>query len=186
MPYPYAGLYGPGSHLGPPRPSPAQCKRENRPQGARPPCRRGIMTKGQPSAQMRKRSNPPRPPAHAPMTQFAVQHGELVVGGQPLSQLSQHVGGTPFFAYDSALLAARIDQLRTMLPEAIELHYAIKANPFPDLVRFMAKRVDGLDVASGGELALARESGFPANAISFAGPGKSRSELEQEIGRAHV
>src|SRR5690606_25210642 len=52
---------------------------------------------------------------------------------------------------------------------------------FPDLVRYMAERVDGLDVASGGELALALETGFPAHEISFAGPGKSRSELEQAV-----
>lgn len=127
---------------------------------------------------MKTRSNLP---THTPMTQFAVRHGELVIGGQLLSQLTDRVGGTPFFVYDSALLATRVTELRTILPAAIELHYAIKANPFPDLVRFMAKRMDGLDVASGGELALARESGFPGHAISFAGPGKSRSELEQAV-----
>ena len=48
-------------------------------------------------------------PIHAPMNQFAVQDGELVVGGKRLSTLAAQVGQTPFYAYDRALIkAARI------------------------------------------------------------------------------
>ncbi|AUN94239.1 pyridoxal-dependent decarboxylase, exosortase A system-associated [Pseudazoarcus pumilus] len=115
------------------------------------------------------------------MDQFAVRDGELVVGGLSLSELAAHAGGTPFFAYDRALLDARMRELRETLPARIELHYAIKANPHPELVRHLAARVDGLDVASGGELALALQAGCSAAAISFAGPGKSRDELEAAV-----
>ena len=120
-------------------------------------------------------------PVHAPMDQFAVRDGELVVGGLSLSELAARAGGTPFFAYDRALLDARMRELRETLPARIELHYAIKANPHPELVRHLAARVDGLDVASGGELALALQAGCSAAAISFAGPGKSRGELEAAV-----
>ncbi len=120
-------------------------------------------------------------PVHAPMDQFVVRDGELVVGGISLSELAVRAGGTPFFAYDRALLDARASELRKTLPARIELHYAIKANPHPELVRHLATRVDGLDVASGGELALALQTGASAAAISFAGPGKSREELERAV-----
>lgn len=126
--------------------------------------------------------NEPRtPPAHAPMSHFPVVGGELVVGGIALSRLAARVGSTPFFAYDRGLLDARVRELRTALPAGIELHYAIKANPMPALVQFLAQRVDGLDVASGGELTTALDAGCAARDVSFAGPGKSRAELEQAV-----
>lgn len=125
--------------------------------------------------------NEPRSaPVHAPMDQFAVAGDELLVGGIPLSRLAARAGGTPFFAYDRALLDTRVRELRTALP-GIELHYAIKSNPMPALVQHLARQLDGLDVASAGELAVALDAGCsPAN-ISFAGPGKSRDELMQAV-----
>ena len=120
-------------------------------------------------------------PTHAPMTQFPVRDGELIVGGLPLMQLAARVGQTPFYAYDRQLITQRIAHLRAALPASIKLHYAIKANPMPALVCHMAGLVDGLDVASGGELKVALDSGAGAQHISFAGPGKSRAELAQAV-----
>lgn len=118
-------------------------------------------------------------PSHAPMTQFPRLNGELLIGGIPLSRLAARVGQTPFYAYDRNLLAQRVAQLRAALPASIKLHYAIKANPMPALVCHMAGLVDGLDVASGGELRVALDSGADPREISFAGPGKSRDELQR-------
>jgi len=86
--------------------------------------------------------------------------GELLVGGVPLSRLAQRVGQTPFFAYDRARVAARVGALRAHLPSGLDLHYAIKANPMPALVAFLAPLVDGFDVASAGELAKALDAGL--------------------------
>lgn len=116
---------------------------------------------------------------HAALANFPVEDGELVVGGVRLRQLAERVGGTPFYAYDRRALDARVDALRAALPRGVELHYAMKANPMPDLVRHMVGRVDGIDVASEGELAIALEAGANPLDVSFAGPGKSTSELEQ-------
>jgi diaminopimelate decarboxylase len=118
-----------------------------------------------------------RLPSHSPMTRFAVADGELVVGGIPLSRLAARVGQTPFYAYDRQLLTQGIAQLRAALPGSIKLHYAMKANPMPALVCHMARLVDGIDVASLGELKVALDSGADPRDISFAGPGKSRQEL---------
>jgi diaminopimelate decarboxylase len=119
-------------------------------------------------------------PQHA-VDGFAVVGGELIVGGIPLSLLAHRVGQTPFFAYDRALLRARAEQLRAVLPHGISLHYAIKANPMPALVGLMAGLVDGLDVASGAELRTALDAGMDPRDISFAGPGKSEAELAQAV-----
>ncbi|WP_374403303.1 pyridoxal-dependent decarboxylase, exosortase A system-associated [Niveibacterium sp.] len=126
-------------------------------------------------------SEPRTPPRHTDMIQFAQDGGELIVGGLPLSRLAARIGQTPFYAYDRDLLAQRIAELRNTLPAGVQLHYAMKANPMPALVSFMAARVDGLDVASGRELRVALDSGMDPQEISFAGPGKSLAELEQAI-----
>ena len=57
----------------------------------------------------------------------------------------------------------------------------MKANPFGPLLQAMGELVDGFDVASGGELALAMAAGLDPARISFAGPGKRNAELEAAI-----
>lgn len=120
-------------------------------------------------------------PVHSPMDQFPLLRGELGVGGVPLSQLAARVGSTPFYAYDRGLLRQRVAALRTALPAAVKLHYAMKANPMPAVVGLMAGLVDGIDVASAGELKVALDAGADPAEISFAGPGKRDIELQQAV-----
>ena len=115
-----------------------------------------------------------------PLT-FPVAANQLVVGGEPVGALVERVGGTPLYVYDHTAMSERIAELRQTLPAALHLHYAVKANPMPAVLRHLAARVDGFDIASGGELTLALEAGMPAERISFAGPGKRRDELGQAI-----
>lgn len=126
---------------------------------------------------------PPEPPhaVHALMPQFPVQDGELTVGNERLSLLAARVGHTPFYAYDRALLRARVAALRGVLPPSVKLHYAMKANPLPALVGLMARLVDGIDVASAGELKVALDAGANPAEVSFAGPGKRDAELRQAV-----
>jgi len=120
-------------------------------------------------------------PVHTPMNQFPVSSGELVVGGERLSTLAARVGQTPFYAYDRSLLRARVAELRGVLPQSVKLHYAMKANPMPAVVGFMAGLVDGIDVASAGELKVALDAGANPQEISFAGPAKRDVELRQAV-----
>src|SRR5512145_370409 len=120
-------------------------------------------------------------PRHAPMDQFPVVDDCLVVGGVPLPELARRVGRTPFYAYDRRLITERVELLRQHLPRTVHIHYAIKANPMAEVVNHVAGIVDGLDVASAGELRIALDSGMPAASISFAGPGKTDAELEQAV-----
>lgn len=120
-------------------------------------------------------------PVHAPMSQFATANGQLLVNGLPLERLAARVGQTPFYAYDRSLLKARVTELRAALPTSIKLHYAMKANPLPAVVGLMAGLVDGIDVASAGELKVALDAGANPHEISFAGPGKRDVELRQAV-----
>ena len=126
-------------------------------------------------------AEPSNAPAHAAMDQFPLVDAHLIVGGQPLWLLAERVGQTPFYVYERALLRARVAALRSALPRAIKLHYAMKANPHAPLVALMASLVDGVDVASAGELRVALDAGADANEVSFAGPGKKDTELKQAV-----
>ncbi|WP_088178870.1 pyridoxal-dependent decarboxylase, exosortase A system-associated [Thauera butanivorans] len=120
-------------------------------------------------------------PVHTPMSQFLREGSELLINGQPISRIAARVGRTPFYAYDRNLLDTRVAQLRAALPKAVKLHYAMKANPMPALVGHMARLVDGIDVASAGELMVALDAGADPREISFAGPGKTEAELHQAV-----
>lgn len=112
---------------------------------------------------------------------FPVVDGELVVGGIPLRRLAARVGRTPFYAYDRGIIAAHVHALRALLPPSVHLHYAMKANPMPALVQTMVGLVDGLDLASAGEMKVALDAGCNPRIMSFAGPGKRPEELWQAV-----
>src|SRR3989344_2380772 len=124
--------------------------------------------------------NKPRP-EHSPLDQFTVVNDCLQVGGMPLTRLADRIGRTPFYAYDRRLISRKVELLRRHLPAEIHLHYAMKANPMPAVVQHLAARVDGLDVASAGEMHVALDTGMAPEKISFAGPGKTPAELSMAL-----
>ncbi len=112
---------------------------------------------------------------------FEELDGELAIGGKTASALVAQAGGTPLFVYSRDRIARRIAHLRAAMPERLAIHYAVKANPFAPLLAEMAGLVDGFDIASGGELAMALAAGIAPEKVSFAGPGKRDDELEAAI-----
>ncbi len=104
--------------------------------------------------------------------------GRLTVAGSPLNELLQQ-WGSPCYVISRERIDERIAEVRAALPRATELLYPVKANPLPALLEHMASRVDGFDIASGGELARALASGMAGQRLSFAGPGKTDDELAQ-------
>lgn len=112
---------------------------------------------------------------------YAAIDGELAIGGRKVSDLIAEAGDTPLFVYSRGHLLQRVASLRAAMPERLALHYAVKANPFGPVLHTVSELVDGFDVASGGELALAAAAGVDPARISFAGPGKRTSELEVAI-----
>lgn len=118
---------------------------------------------------------------HAAHPWFDVVDDCLHIGGHSLLEVAARVGQTPFYAYDRNVMTRKVRQLREALPDRIRLHFAVKANPMPAVVQHLAPLVDGLDVASAGELRIALACGSPADTISFAGPGKTDHELDAAI-----
>jgi len=116
-------------------------------------------------------------PSHAALKRLRTRGGQLLVGEETVGQLVSRVGSTPLYAYDREAIRARVAELRGILPEDMHLHYALKANPMPGLVAWMAGLVDGFDVASAREMSVALAAGMPPSRVSFAGPGKSAAEL---------
>ena len=112
---------------------------------------------------------------------FDTIDGELAIGGRKASDLVAEAGATPAFVYSTALLQHRVAELRAAMPKRLGLHYAVKANPFPPLLKVMSELVDGFDIASGGELEIVRKAGIDPALISFAGPGKRTEELEAAL-----
>jgi diaminopimelate decarboxylase len=114
------------------------------------------------------------------MTATAKPHGPIPPEFAGLQSLPWLDVSTPAYVYDFAVVEARIRRLRAALPAGVGVHYAIKANPFPPLLARIAPLVDGMDVASAGEMERALGV-MAADEISFAGPGKRDAELEAAI-----
>ncbi|MBE6290949.1 MAG: diaminopimelate decarboxylase [Bacteroidales bacterium] len=86
---------------------------------------------------------------------------------------------TPFYYYDTRVLRETLDTIREELrrnPE-YEMHYAVKANANPKILRIISAAGLGADCVSGGEVRAAIEAGFPADKVVYAGVGKSDREI---------
>jgi diaminopimelate decarboxylase len=115
---------------------------------------------------------------HAPIL-FRIDGNDMLIGGMPVRLLAERKGATPFYAYDRALMSARVAEVRAALPKDVRLHYAMKCNPMPDVVAHFVPMVDGVDVASANEMDVALAAG--AKHVSFAGPGKSTDDIERAV-----
>ncbi len=107
--------------------------------------------------------------------------GTLTIGGNAIGALMDDEDGTPLFVYDNNLVGAKIALFRAALPDGLGLHYAVKANPYPPLLKWICQFVDGFDIASEGELATLEKVGADCIPLSFAGPGKSDRELQRAV-----
>jgi diaminopimelate decarboxylase len=105
----------------------------------------------------------------------------MMFAGRRLADVAAEVGSTPFYAYDRHAIAERVRELKRRLPPGLQLHYAMKANPMPAVVAHLVPLVDGLDVASAGELTVALAAGALPATISFAGPGKTPRDHERAL-----
>jgi diaminopimelate decarboxylase len=112
--------------------------------------------------------------------QFGTEGPDLLIGGIPARALAERFG-TPLFAYDAALIRASYRALAAALEGFAGIHYSIKANPNPAVVRVLHTEGAGIEIASLGEFRAALAAGVDPAQILFAGPGKRRSELEAVI-----
>ena len=86
---------------------------------------------------------------------------------------------TPFYYYDSELLreTLRVINNEAKKHEGFCVHYAIKANANPKIMRIIREAGLGADCVSGGEIEACIKTGFPSSKIVYAGVGKSDWEI---------
>ena len=118
-----------------------------------------------------------------PITAGVNDEDHLVLGGcDALDLVAQF--GTPLYVFDEATLR---DMCRQFVGEFTSRYdittvvYAAKAFINPALARLINEEGLGLDVVSGGELAVAQAVDFPAEAIYFHGNNKSADELDMAL-----
>lgn len=104
----------------------------------------------------------------------------LLLAGKPATKWLEEKSPempTPAYVYAGAAITTQVRTVRAVLPATIQLHYAIKANPFAPVVRHLAPLVDGFDCASLAEMQLVADLA-PARLThtSIAGPAKSAAE----------
>jgi len=119
--------------------------------------------------------------SHDRLNRLNVVDNQLNIAGYSAAEIIAIAGQSPCYVYAKDEITARVAELREQLPSQLQLHYAIKANPMPAVVQHLATLVDGLDVASHGELKTALAACSPASTISFAGPAKQLSELTAAV-----
>lgn len=86
---------------------------------------------------------------------------------------------TPFYFYDMELLDTTLrDVKENSSVDGYHVHYAVKANANPTILRTVAKAGLGADLVSGGEIKAALEAGFKPADLVFAGVGKADWEIE--------
>lgn len=86
---------------------------------------------------------------------------------------------TPFYYYDLALLRSTLQEIKECVNDSrYKVHYAVKANSNPTILKEISAAGFGADCVSGGEISAAMYAGFPADGIVYAGVGKSDEEIE--------
>lgn len=106
--------------------------------------------------------------------------GEFAPSGVPISEIAREYG-TPFYLYHGETIVDRVRRVREAL--GTEVSYSVKANPSLGVCQLIAREKEaGAEVASSGELAVARAAGFEPEDIVFAGPGKTDDELRRVVG----
>lgn len=92
--------------------------------------------------------------------------------------------GTPLYVYDLDQVHEARESLFDALPDGVEVYYALKANPHPEVARALRTgpgRTCRAEISSVGELAAALAAGFTAGECLYTGPGKTDQELTEAI-----
>lgn len=118
-------------------------------------------------------------------SEVSFKDGQLLLSGIPATELAQEFG-TPAFFLDEADFRSRAKQWGEALQESFgenagTVYYAAKAFICVEVARWVAQSGIGLDVCTGGELAVALAAGFPPSKMELHGNNKSVKEIETAI-----
>ena len=118
-----------------------------------------------------------------PITSGITPGGHLSIGGLDAVDLAAELG-TPLYVYDEATLRGMcrefVGEFTSRYPRTT-VAYASKAFINPALAVLAEEEGLGLDVVSGGELAVARAVDFPMERVYFHGNNKTPDELRMAL-----
>jgi diaminopimelate decarboxylase len=108
------------------------------------------------------------------------QGDHLFVGKHDLYELMRERKGHPCYVYDLQNIKDRYAKLLQSLEglSQLSVHYALKANAHPQILKCLKSLGSRVDVVSGGELQHALDQGFSGDDIIFSGVAKSVEEIE--------
>lgn len=106
--------------------------------------------------------------------------GVVRIAGVAVTDLAAQYG-TPLFVVDEDDFRSRCREIAGAFGGGVNVHYAAKAFLCSEVARWVADEDLSLDVASGGELAVALHAGFPAQRIALHGNNKSIDELTAAV-----
>ncbi len=118
-----------------------------------------------------------------PITREVNRHGHLCIGGCDCVDLAEEFD-TPLYVFDEGTIRAKCQEFRREFTSRYAdtvVIYASKAFSNPALANIIKEEGLGLDVVSGGELAVAQSARFPGNKIYFHGNNKTPAELTQAL-----
>lgn len=114
---------------------------------------------------------------HLVRTYYPASGSELIVGGHTASDLAQRFE-TPLYVFDADVLRRQFRSVRDALGPRVDVLFALKANPNAAVAQVFHQEGAGAEVASAGEIVIARRAGFDGANMQFAGPGKHGEDFE--------
>jgi diaminopimelate decarboxylase len=125
-----------------------------------------------------------------PITARVNSKGHIEIGGCDVAGLAAEFG-TPLYVYDEATVRHMCREFTSAFSReypGTKVSYSSKAFANPVLAKVLEEEGVGMDVVTGGELAVAAAAGFPPSRMNFHGNNKSRRELEEALdyGLGHI
>ncbi|NQZ02915.1 MAG: diaminopimelate decarboxylase [Bdellovibrionales bacterium] len=120
------------------------------------------------------------------LSSYSVENNELCLrtgSGDfvPVSGLLEGGYQRPTYIYNFDDVKARLEHMKQAFKGKCHIHYALKSNDHPVLLKKIAELGVGVDLVSAGELRKALESGFKAKDIVFSGVGKTKAEIKEAL-----
>jgi diaminopimelate decarboxylase len=120
-----------------------------------------------------------RPRRGRPPARNEIARAERLAGIAPQELAAEF--GTPLYVYDLDVVERQVAALTAVLPDRVELAYAVKANPALAVVAHLGRLGLGADVASAGELMVVQRAGIDPRRVVMTGPGKRDDELRAAV-----
>ena len=103
------------------------------------------------------------------------KHRDISLNTQYLDSLLYR---TPYYVFDRDIIRTNIDEFRKLLPR-VKIHYAMKSNPHPDVLKVVHEHGAGFEIASSNELKQLVRLKVPPEDILYSAPVKPEQFIKE-------